>query len=544
MWLINTATLQLEEVLEPRKKRYAILSHTWEKDEVSFQEFADLQIAKKKAGFDKIIKTCQMASSRGLEYAWIDTCCIDKTSSAELSEAINSMFEWYKQSDVCFAFVADLLPVARGGALPDWLTHGQYRWFTRGWTLQELIAPKKLEFFDSTWRFRGDKVTLRAKLSQITGIDMSALVDSAYLSGIPVGRKMSWASTRKTTRIEDIAYCLLGIFDINMPLIYGEGVKAFFRLQEEIAKQYNDLSLFSWVANSERAPESQLFRGILAYSPSEFAHCGDIVAYDDYRGINPEFSLTNNGFRMEANLGLGATGGYVLALDGVTLSRQWLGIYLRKIGSGYVRQYPHKLYSTSDLSIWSGERTILYIRKSLGNKENGQILTELASRIYIRYLPIKPYYSIEDTISFPEALWISHGTYFLTMESALRLATPGRGFHPLFTGFKGFNIKYQGAHVCSCLLICGIFPNIQGDTRPLAVIYMDKDPSTKDVFEVVERRQHERGGTLLAEIRQLILSKHAPITGNGVLAWEHVRGRVTELIMGNHCISCLAMTHT
>ncbi|KAI1131676.1 heterokaryon incompatibility protein-domain-containing protein [Nemania abortiva] len=539
MWLINTTSLQLEQVLEPRNEGYAILSHTWGDEEVSFQEFTSSDVAKKRAEFDKIERLCKMAVSRGLKYAWIDTCCIDKTSSAELSEAINSMFEWYKQSQVCFAFIADLPPVARGDPLLDWLEQGQYRWFTRGWTLQELIAPRKLEFFDSTWKFRGEKSTLHHGISLKTGIDMSVLKDSAYLSGVPVGQKMSWASARKTTRVEDIAYCLLGIFGINMPLIYGEGDKAFIRLQEEIAKDHNDLSLFSWVAESERETESQPFRGILAKSPSEFAHCSGVMAFNDYLGPNPEFSLTNNGLRMEAKLGLSTNMGYVLALDCVTVpaeppsfSYNYLGIYLRKTGSGYVRQHPHKLFSTTDSSIWSVGRTTVYIRKSLGTKDNHQIRTEIASRIYIRYLPAKPHYSVEDMIWSPDALWNPDGDYFLTMESAL---PSSRGFRPLFTGFKGFNINYQGVHVCSCLLICGIFLNAQGDLRPLAVLYTDKDPSTKDVFEVVKRRRHEQGSTLLAEVRAFVLSKHAPTHGDRVLTWRHLCDRVTEVIMGNHC---------
>lgn len=218
MWLINTSSLLLESVLEPRNVQYAILSHTWEQDEVSLQDFGNLDFARRKAGFSKIEKTCQIAKSRGLKYAWVDTCCIDKTSSAELTEAINSMFEWYKQAQVCFAFISDLPSVVAGGPMLDWLAGGDYRWFSRGLTLQELIAPQRLEFFDSAWQPRGDRFTLRSGISQKSEIDMPVLQSSACLPGIPVGRKMSWASARTTTRVEDMAYCLLGIFNINMYL--------------------------------------------------------------------------------------------------------------------------------------------------------------------------------------------------------------------------------------------------------------------------------------------------------------------------------------
>jgi hypothetical protein len=200
----------------------------------------DLRKARAKKGFSKIIETCRLARERGLGYAWIDTCCIDKSSSAELTEAINSMFNWYKESAICFAFLSDL-PASECEVLENELR--RCRWFTRGWTLQELIAPENVEFYDQGWQWRGTKKSLQQELFDITGIDHEILEDSNLLSTIPVARRMSWASTRKTSRVEDRAYSLLGLFDVNVPLIYGEGPKAFFRLQEEIMKQYNDLSL-------------------------------------------------------------------------------------------------------------------------------------------------------------------------------------------------------------------------------------------------------------------------------------------------------------
>lgn len=187
-----------------------------------------------------MIETCRLARQRDLSYAWIDTCCIDKSSSAELTEAINSMFNWYKKSAICFAFLSDL------SASEDEVQKNEFwrcRWFTRGWTLQELIAPEKVEFYDQRWQWSGTKKSLQRKLSAITGIDLEILEDSNLLSTIPVARRMSWASRRKTSRVEDRAYSLLGLFDVNVPLIYGEGPKAFIRLQEEIMKQKNDLSL-------------------------------------------------------------------------------------------------------------------------------------------------------------------------------------------------------------------------------------------------------------------------------------------------------------
>ncbi|KAL2207926.1 hypothetical protein CC79DRAFT_1342357 [Sarocladium strictum] len=222
MWLINTQTLKLHEIIDPEDAgvRYAILSHTWgpPQEEVSMSDFADLSQARKKAGFAKIEKTCEIAKSEGLEYAWVDPCCIDKSSSAELSEAINSMFMY---------------------------NFARCRWFSRGWTLQELIAPRKAMFYNSQWCQIASKHTISFTLSLITGIHKDILVGKAAIGDVPILTRMGWSAKRITTRVEDTAYCLLGIFDINIPLIYGEGSKAFRRLQEEIIRKTDDVSILA-----------------------------------------------------------------------------------------------------------------------------------------------------------------------------------------------------------------------------------------------------------------------------------------------------------
>lgn len=218
MNLIDTSTLQLHHVPEAQKTPYAILSRTWGDDEVIHEEFSNIEKAKSKLSYTKIVKTCQIAASRALRYVWIDTCCNDKSSSAELTEAINSMFRWYREAEVCFAYISDLPPRKRGPAL-DWLNDGHYRWITRCWTLQELVAAAKIEFYDAEWEYRGDKATLIRQLHMATGIDEQVLADSNILPEVPIARKMSWAAGRQTTRIEDMAYCLLGLFDIGMPMI-------------------------------------------------------------------------------------------------------------------------------------------------------------------------------------------------------------------------------------------------------------------------------------------------------------------------------------
>jgi hypothetical protein len=279
---------------------YAILSHTWEHDEVTLQQLiagaADLGPLQAKAGFRKIHRTCELARMRdGLEYAWVDTCCIDKTSSAELAEAINSMFAWYRDAEVCYVFLADLEPGSDEDlevALP------KCRWFTRGWTLQELIAPREVVFFDKEWNYRGTKKQLTGLLNSITGIPEGILCQDAALCQFPVARRLSWAARRQTTRVEDMAYCLLGIFDVNMPFIYGEGMKAFQRLQVKIVETTLDLSILAWTDDRASAP---LFSGVLAESPSQFSRCGNIdLGHGDSAYVN--FSITARGILTDASL--------------------------------------------------------------------------------------------------------------------------------------------------------------------------------------------------------------------------------------------------
>ncbi|KAI1209682.1 heterokaryon incompatibility protein-domain-containing protein [Annulohypoxylon truncatum] len=313
MWLINTETLELKNITSPWKGSYAVLSHTWEDEEITFQKFSDLASARNTRGFTKIEKTCQLAKEKyGLEYAWVDTCCIDKTSSAELSEAINSMYRWYQAAAVCFVYLSDMPPnpdgISHGPGEDDAgikdLTHerlGKCKWFTRCWTLQELLAPKNVEFYDAGWDFIETKnLWLLEPLSDITGINTACLRNGSQIWDQPIGTRMQWASNRRATRPEDTAYCLLGIFDINMPLLYGEGSKAFLRLQEEICKQTNDLSLFAWTTQPGDA--SSLFddyRGILATHPCEFAGFREIERRPDEVTFRGELAVTNKGLRFD-----------------------------------------------------------------------------------------------------------------------------------------------------------------------------------------------------------------------------------------------------
>ncbi|KAK1833048.1 heterokaryon incompatibility protein-domain-containing protein [Podospora conica] len=359
MRLINTETLLLENFPDLRRSPpYAILSHTWGRDgdEVTLQEMVpgvlESPIALK-PGFDKIRRTCRIAlEERGLKYAWVDTCCIDKTSSAELSEAINSMFKWYQQAAVCFAFLEDWEP--------DQQTFDHCRWWTRGWTLQELVAPRQTVFFDRTWSMRGDLDSLHNEISDVSRIKKEVLTKLRPLSTVPVAVRMSWASRRETSREEDVAYCLMGIFDINMPMLYGEGPKAFLRLQEEIIKTTPDQTLFAWVAAEN---DTQQYTGILASSPGEFSHCSriiDSVAWTP-NSVDVKTSISNRGIKTNLDLfidlvayrpGVPCMRWTPIVLD-ETLEN--LGIYLWNVGgSRYIRAFPALLSPSPLLSTSSG----------------------------------------------------------------------------------------------------------------------------------------------------------------------------------------------
>lgn len=286
MRLINSNTLQLEDFFTRPIPEYAILSHTWGPEEVTYQQFmsSDRHEIKHMKGYVKINEACALARSHQLGYVWVDTCCIDKTKSAELQESIASMFRWYEEANVCFAFLEDV-PSRTKQETKQWqATFAASRWFTRGWTLQELLAPRLVEFSSSTWEFLGTRHGEFDSIATITGISKEYLLDSQpfaisgtctqsrrseMLQTANVAQRMGWASSRTTTRLEDIAYCLLGLFGVNMPLIYGEGTNAFIRLQEEIARTSPDFTLLAWNLKSMAGPDTLSPEG--RYSPQPTA---------------------------------------------------------------------------------------------------------------------------------------------------------------------------------------------------------------------------------------------------------------------------------
>jgi hypothetical protein len=219
----------LAEYLGEQIPPYAILSHTWGEDyeEVSFKDLTESK-GTEKTGYTKLQFCGTQAAKDGLEFFWIDTCCIDKSSSAELTEAINSMFRWYSDATKCYVYLPD---VSSGN---EQSLHTS-RWFTRGWTLQELLAPAIVEFFSAEGNLLGDKVSMMDQICNITRIPAAALQGNLDLDTFTVDERLSWAENRSTKRSEDAAYSLLGLFGSHLPLIYGEGrVNAFLRLRREI----------------------------------------------------------------------------------------------------------------------------------------------------------------------------------------------------------------------------------------------------------------------------------------------------------------------
>ena len=294
---------------------------------------------------------------------WIDSCCIDKSSSAELSEAINSMYRWYSDAQVCYAFLFDV-----------WDTSGQdphelgsefrrSKWFTRGWTLQELLAPSTLVFFDRDWKDIGTKSSLKDLLESITGVKEEHLFDCRKAS---VAQKMSWAAIRETTRVEDQAYCLMGLFQVNMPPLYGEGERAFLRLQSEILRTSDDASIFAWSDKSQLEVEGET--SLLAESPAAFLDSGDVVpALSRY--FESAYSMTNRGLQIEVPFMLD-TGRY-------ESSRRWLGPAQEEC-----------LIIVPLACSLDGERLAVHLRRNVGSRHQfhrcpGQTplsMTELYSR--------------------------------------------------------------------------------------------------------------------------------------------------------------------
>jgi hypothetical protein len=348
---------ELAESSDLENLNYAILSHRCSAGDVTYEqvrmptdfehriystyagvtyENARDQSVRECEGYNKVAGAMRQAASAGHKYIWIDSCCIDKSSSAEHSESINSMYAWYQKATVCYAFLDN--KAGSDTADPEALFK-KSTWFDRGWTLQELLVPEKVEFFgessEGSWVKLGDRASLRGLVSTRTGIPTMYLTGPQNLHLASVAQKMSWVARRETTRDEDIAYCLLGLFSVNMPLLYGEGTRAFMRLQEEIMKISDDQTIFAWmqgpndhaVCDFEQAdfqrlgthelrqvdiegpkPEIKISwedtsHGLLAYSPKAFSMSGEVFRRGHIEGAaQVPYEMTNRGLSISLYL--------------------------------------------------------------------------------------------------------------------------------------------------------------------------------------------------------------------------------------------------
>jgi hypothetical protein len=331
MRVLNTTTFELHSREQEffKSEGYAILSHRWVGAEVTFDTLPEHlpELKSTEARYlaspqlSKIRGACETARQLGFTWIWIDNCCINKASQTELAESINSMFKWYRDSQMCITYLSDVKFDAaserRDGNSPEIFqkinTVQPSEWFFRGWTLQELLAPKKMNFYDTNWTYMGTKDSLAPEIERITGISSAYLTNAMPFRDACIATKLSWMAGRKTTREEDIAYSMLGIFSVFLDPLYGEGVNAFMRLQQLLQSTINDESLYAWsMPHPSHAKSYSIERrsettwgpgewGLLAPTPDWFRGCGHVTIDGGpriKRTVNA-FAPTQEGARME-----------------------------------------------------------------------------------------------------------------------------------------------------------------------------------------------------------------------------------------------------
>ncbi|KAI0649837.1 hypothetical protein C8Q79DRAFT_1006161 [Trametes meyenii] len=335
---LDTHTGQFVWIGDPSNKQYAVLSHLWRSaaevglPEQTYDDIRRIQVAaagardKKSSVWStrlahlgakpqtlaeqtsaatsilshpdlshKIKEICRVVRDAGYKLLWIDACCIDSKSSLELTEAVNATYALFSRAQVCYVYLMDV-PDGDDPTIGPESAFWRSKWHQRAWTLQELIAPAHVEFLSNTWTPLGTKIKLASVLEKITGVDEAVLTGRASVDSVSVARRMWWASRRRARRVEDEAYSLMTIFGVHMQPIYGEGCYAFIRLQEEIIRTIPDQSIFAWgpschlrSLDTDGHPLENLEvrngadfeaheQGLLAKSPRDFAHAGDVVA--------------------------------------------------------------------------------------------------------------------------------------------------------------------------------------------------------------------------------------------------------------------------
>ncbi|PQE14334.1 HET domain-containing protein [Rutstroemia sp. NJR-2017a BBW] len=392
--------IALEHFLDSEIPTYAILSHRWgrDHDEVTFQDIINnVPGYREKLGYSKIIDCCRQALRDHCSYVWIDTCCIDKTSSAELSEGINSMYSWYERSMVCYAYLNDVSsdedPEDRNSSFR------RSEWFTRGWTLQELIAPTSIVFFAKDWMDVGSKRSL-------------------------ANVRMSWAANRKTSRIEDRAYSLIGLFGVSLPI------------QMEIIKTSNDQSIFAWEDSGRFSQQA------FAYSVDQFSGCSDysstpIGSYlqqpkDGTCNIRMDYSLTNYGLCIRLPLYQAGYGGmFAACLSCVNSTGQSCYIYLQSSLNGLPNHYmkltmagksiayretmTHSVSSFHEIFIAQRDPSRLVMMSPINFGRNHQFIIRKSGFEDLRYIGCSPACAWRENLVFELALNYSFNSFHVAI---------------------------------------------------------------------------------------------------------------------------------
>lgn len=481
---------------------YAILSHTWESGEITYAHLRDIPdlLDRDTAAqhtndgelqISKVRNACLKAKDEKLDYIWVDTCCINKDSDSELSEAINSMYRWYQKAEICLVYMWDVPDDVDCMRPKSGFTDS--KWFTRGWTLQELIAPAYGKFFSGNWKHIGTKsIDLNdnrfcRKISKITGVEMRVLLDSTTLEDVSAARKMSWAAKRQTTRLEDRAYSLLGLFGVNMPMIYGEGLKSFQRLQEEIIKSSTDETLFLWKADTG---DTRTASGLLAQSPDDFRDSDEFI--DGILVRSDPFWMTNRGLCLRVELTRREYDEemegyfYVAILNGTRNAppagrpNVGTGLYLRRLEEPYGNVFERiRLHADLDTvngvdPIWNkGDLTqVIFVRQRTNHtQETDKRQSDIKVTASLHLLQDHPSCQLQDIDFIDWERWKSHqsGDYLVRIDSeatALQLQNHGTLLSRYIEQIKDCLVAiFHFVDVKENAIIIGAFADASGDVK-------------------------------------------------------------------------------
>ncbi|KAI6007493.1 hypothetical protein EDC04DRAFT_2611339 [Pisolithus marmoratus] len=287
MYLLNVATQQLEDIHELRP--YAILSHALQAGETVYFHQVGTESVRMQPGYEKVETCCEPARQGGLKYIWTDTCCANANNSAAYTETTTLAYTWYQQAHVCYTYLDDV-----DGSEDSREKHSTFkrsRWFRLTWTLGELSAPKHVLLRERLDNDRNEGRPFEC-------IHRDALEYPERVPCFSIATRMSWARGRTSTKHEDRVYALMGLFGVNLPILYGEGeTRTFLKLQNEILKTTDDQSIFAWHSAGGASTSSEYHSsGLLADTSKCFADCGNIqqIPYDQWSRYCAEHFCSKN----------------------------------------------------------------------------------------------------------------------------------------------------------------------------------------------------------------------------------------------------------